>query len=65
MSDLVNALRSDPQNTDMVRKAAGVSWETAWKYLRLIKWIQDCPPLYSSSMGRQELWSLGRGKIPE
>lgn len=65
MKTLMEALQPEFQNTDSVAKVAGVSWVTAWKYLRLITWIQACPRVNRDRVGRSEIWSRNRGRLPD
>ena len=65
MRILMEALLTENQNTDMISKSTGVSWETTWKYLKVITWIQDCPRVSTERVGRSQLWSRSRGRLPE
>ena len=65
LRNLMEALQPEYQNTDTISKRAGVSWVTAWKYLKLIVWIQDCPKVARDRVGRSEIWNRNRGRLPD
>ena len=62
---LMNALNSDPKFTEKLADDINSGWETAWKYLNLIEWIQSCPKLISQNIGRKWTWKREWGRLPE
>ena len=63
---IIESLETESLNTHGIASKAGISWATAWKYLRMIQWIQACPKVRSESGGKRiDIWRIERGKLPE
>ena len=58
-------LGQDQKYTEQIAKDIGSSWETAYKYLKLIVWIQSCPKLSRIPIGKKETWRREWGRLPE
>ena len=44
----------------------GSGWETTWRYLELIYWIQQCPKVQKEQITKNiETWRREWGKIPK
>jgi len=63
--EIMVALGPDQKYTEQIAKDIGSSWETAWKYLRLIIWIQSCPKVARIPIGKKETWRREWGRLPE
>lgn len=63
--EIMTALEPDQKYTEQIANDIGSSWETAWKYLRLIAWIQSCPKVSRIPIGKKETWRRDWGRLPE
>ena len=65
VESIMETLESDPQTIDMIAKQIKSSWTTAWSYLELIEWIQQCPKVSRVRAGKRiELWRREWGRLP-
>ena len=66
ITQIMEALESEPLNINELSKKAGVSWMIARKYLSLIEWIQNCPQIRSGSGGKRiKTYRREWGKLPD
>jgi len=69
-SEIVRAIMrelspDEPKTVQEIAKAIGSGWETTWRYLNLIEWIQKCPKVVRIRLGKRlEVWRREWGKIP-
>ncbi|GAG56969.1 unnamed protein product [marine sediment metagenome] len=61
--EIMAALGPDQKYTEQVANDIGSSWETVWKYLRLIAWIQSCPKVSRIPIGKKETWRREWGSL--
>jgi len=63
---LMENLGQTHKTTDQMAKDIGSSWETAWKYLNLILWVQSCPKVINEKIGKRiDTWKREWGRLPE
>ena len=65
ITEIMLVLGQEQKFTDQIAKDIGSSWETAWKYLKLIVWIQSCPNVSRVRIGHKETWRREWGRLPE
>jgi len=63
---LMDTLDGNYKTVQDVSKAIGSGWETTWKYLELIHWVQQCPKVQKEKITESiEAWRREWGKIPK
>ena len=65
VESIMEALESDPQTIDTIAQKIESSWTTAWSYLELIDWIQQCPKISKVKAGKRlTLYRREWGRLP-
>ena len=63
---LMEALGQDAKTTDQLSVEVGSSWETVWKYLNIIIYVQSCPKVIHERIGKRiEVWKREWGRLPK
>ena len=62
---IMEALGQDQQFTDEVAHTINSNWETTWKYLKLIQYVQECPKIVTARIGNKRTWKREWGRLPE
>ena len=63
---LMEALGQNQKTTDQLSVEIGSSWETVWKYLKLIIYVQSCPKVINEKVGKRiETWKREWGRLPK
>jgi len=65
VKSIMEALESEPKTIEAIAKEMGSSWYTAWSYLQLIEWIQQCPKVSQVKAGKRiVLYRREWGRLP-
>jgi hypothetical protein len=62
----MEVLSTEQKTTQQVADMIGSSWETAFNYLNIILYVQSCPNVVMSRVGKRiHTWKREWGRLPQ
>lgn len=63
---IMETLSDEQKTTQQIANMVGSSWETVYNYLNIITYVQNCPKVVMSRVGKRiHTWKREWGRLPK